>query len=240
MLFNPTIHRTSDTFLNSHISDRFVSPPLKPYSDEKEYFEYAGTVVKQYEKLYRASTTKTDAGKALMRLSSLDEYAPKRVKDELINLEKGKSSTHPTLRFIPAPARLEFLAAMAIHQAFKNVVVTPNYPCDDEGLPLTTASGDKGDIECIEGHRGVLVEVTLACGRTQTIMECWPISRHLDTFAKKSEDPNAEALFVAPTIYDDTLKQFSWLKATEEQSIRSYKISDFISFLTDARFLSSH
>lgn len=29
MLFNPTIHRTSDTFLNTHISDRFVLPPLE-------------------------------------------------------------------------------------------------------------------------------------------------------------------------------------------------------------------
>lgn len=212
----------------------------KTYSDEKEYFIYAGTVVEKYEELYRASTAKTESGKALVKLSSLDEYAPQKVKDELINLEKGKSSTHPTLRFIPAPARLEFLTAMAIHQTFKNVVVTPNYPCDDEGLPLTTASGDKGDIECIEGFRGILVEVTLACGRTQTIMECWPISRHLDTFAKKSGDPNAEVLFVAPTLYDDTLQQFSWLKDTKEQRIRSYKISDFISFLTDTHSLSSH
>ncbi|AEE12702.1 AlwI family type II restriction endonuclease [Porphyromonas asaccharolytica] len=210
-----------------------------PFSDEKKYFEYASTIVPYFDKACTALTIKTDAGKALKRLSSLSEYAPDMVKKELSIIEKGRSSKHPTLRFVPAPARLEFLTALAICQTFEKVAVSPNYPCDDEGLPLSTAGGDKGDIECMEGSRGVLVEVTTAGGRTQTMMECWPVGRHLETFAKESGDFNAEGVFVAPTLYIDTIDQFSWLKERKGLVVRSYKISDFISFLEKSTTLIS-
>ena len=67
------------------------------------------------------------------------------------------------------------------------VRVIPNYPCDDEGLPTSTAGGigDKGDIECFEKSNSILVEVTMAEGRIQTTMEVWPITRHLEAFQNK-------------------------------------------------------
>ena len=43
----------------------------------------------------------------------------------------------------------------------------------------------QGDIECIEPLKGTLVEVTMAEGRTQTMMEIWPIERHLMEFKEK-------------------------------------------------------
>lgn len=52
------------------------------------------------------------------------------------------SSSHNILRFIAAPARLEFLTALAIKSKLPAVEVIPNYPCDDEGLPTSTAGGD--------------------------------------------------------------------------------------------------
>ena len=185
----------------------------------------------------RAPVPKTRAGELLPRLSILEEYAPEKVKSELISLSKGISSKHPTLRFVPAPARLEFLTAPAISQNFESVTVSPNYPCDDEGLPLSTAGGDKGDIECREGRRGILVEVTMAGGRTQTMMEVWPIGRHLDAFSKSFGDGEAQGLFVAPSLYPDTLDQFSWLRDTKRQVIRPYKILDFLKMIEESDFL---
>ena len=202
-----------------------------PIFGEKEYFDYAGRLLPYFSGLMLAPAPKTRAGEFLPRLSELHEYAPDMVKAELYGLSKGLASKHPTLRFIPAPARLEFLTALAISQNFDSVIVSPNYPCDDEGLPLSTAGGDKGDIECREGRRGILVEVTMAGGRLQTMMEVWPIGRHLEAFSKDFEEGNAQGLFVAPSLYPDTLNQFAWLRDSKRQVIHPYKIADFLDMI---------
>ena len=75
--------------------------------------------------------------------------------------------------------RLEFLTSLAIKANYTDLKIVPNYPCDDEGIPTSTAGGqgNQGDIECFE-EQNVLVEVTMSGGRTQTMMEVWPIKRH--------------------------------------------------------------
>ena len=50
--------------------------------------------------------------------------------------------------------------------------------------------------------------MTLHEGAIQTKNEGWPVGRHLNDFAAKHEP--ASCVFVAPTIYEDTVSQFEW------------------------------
>lgn len=115
------------------------------------------------------------------------------------------SSSHNVLKFISAPARLEFLTALAIKSKLPGVEVIPNYPCDDEGLPTSTAGGNNGDIECFETTNSILVEVTMAEGRQQTMMEVWPISRHLEEF-KTNMSMRIRNVYLSPQVYLQILK----------------------------------
>ena len=67
-------------------------------------------------------------------------------------------------------------------------------------------------------------------GRTQTMMEVWPIARHITEFSKKIK---AESMshFIAPSIFSDSEKQIKYVKDTEGLNIRPKSIDDFIIFL---------
>jgi hypothetical protein len=110
--------------------------------------------------------------------------------------------------------------------------VIPNYPCDDEGLPTSTAGGvgNQGDIECFEMTKGILVEVTMAEGRTQTKMEVWPISRHLEAFSQKY-NLDSQCVFIAPSIFNASEKQINYTKDVYDLHIRPYKIDEFVNYL---------
>lgn len=140
------------------------------------------------------------------------------------------------MKFIDAPSRLEFLTALAIKTKLPHVEVIPNFPIDDTGLPTSTAGGGIGDIECVEAPNAILVEVTMAQGRTQTMMEVWPIERHLVEFKEKYEVPS-QCVFVAPSIFNDTVRQIEFVKFTNNLIIRPYKIDDFVGYLETSRTL---
>lgn len=79
----------------------------------------------------------------------------------------------------------------------------------------------------------------MAEGRQQTIMEVWPISRHLEEFKGKYEFGDSQCVFVAPSIFADTKDQIDWAKDRKQVVIRPYKIVDFINFLDTATTLYS-
>lgn len=132
--------------------------------------------------------------------------------------------------------RLEFLTALAIKSKLPTVIVKPNYSCDDTGLPTSTAGGNKGDIECFENGNGVLVEVTMAEGRTQTMMEVWPIQRHLSEFIAEY-NISSQCVFIAPSIFTDSKDQIEWVKDRKNLIIRDYAIDDWTTYLEKARTL---
>lgn len=180
---------------------------------------------------------KTAAAEKLAGLVS--EYPWEDIKAELHNLATKTSSKHSVLKFIAAPARLEFLTALAIKSQLPDAEVVPNYPCDDEGLPTSTAGGNAGDIECREHPNGVLVEVTMAEGRQQTMMEIWPIGRHLSDFKKKFGSSDAQCMFIAPSIFSDSIKQIKYVKQEDHLTIRPYEIAAFIEYMSTAKALYS-
>lgn len=202
------------------------------YQTEMAYFEYMSAVDEKLFSLHAAEMPKTVAAEKLSEL--VTDYPWETIKTELNNLAKKKASKHDVLRFIAAPARLEFLTALAIKSQLPEVTVIPNYTCDDEGLPTSTARGNVGDIECYERQNGVLVEVTMAEGRQQTVMEVWPIERHLSDFLHKVEPGDAQCIFVAPTIYGDTERQISFVRYDSGLTIRPYRIEDFVGYMEQA------
>jgi hypothetical protein len=201
------------------------------YETERAYFDYMAQIDENLFAIVPIVVDATHSEELLQKW--VTNYAWNNIKAELnILATRNKVSKDEVLKFLPNPVRLEFLTALAIKSKLPEVRVIPNYPCDDEGLPTSTAGGmgDQGDIECFEKTNGILVEVTMAEGRVQTTMEVWPISRHLEAFQNKYKR-NSQCFFIAPSIFSDSERQIKWVKSEENLTIRPYKIDDFISYL---------
>lgn len=198
------------------------------FDDERAYFEYMAELDTNLIKISSHKPAASASEKLLDNWLSIYNWAV--IKKELNNLATKKNSSDNILKLLAAPSRLEFLTALAIRCKMPNVRVVPNYSCDDEGLPTSTAGGNKGDIECYEKQNGVLVEVTMAMGRTQTMMEVWPIERHLDNFQKRQK---SQCIFVAPSIYSDSQRQIQFItfNSKGEKKIRPYDIEHLLIFL---------
>ncbi len=204
------------------------------YTEERAYFDYMAELDPN---LISIQAKPIDASNSETLLNEwLTVYPWSSIKKELNNLSAKKASSDKVLKLLAAPSRLEFLTALAIKSKLPDVRVIPNYSCDDTGLPTSTAGGNKGDIECYEQKRGILVEVTMAMGRTQTMMEVWPIERHLDDMRK---DYEAQCIFVAPAIYPDSEKQIQFVayQSQGEKKIRPYAISELITYLEKSYML---
>ena len=200
------------------------------FSSEKEYFQYMAEYDESLVNLETKKLTVDENEKLLLKW--VDIYPWSTIKSELGGLANKSKSNDDILKLLSHPVRLEFLTALAIKSKHPNLKVVPNYPVDDEGLPTSTAGGqgNQGDIECFEDENGILVEVTMSGGRTQTMMEVWPIARHLEEFSKKANS-NSMCHFVAPSIYIDSKKQIKYVRHTEGLNIKHRTISDFIDFL---------
>lgn len=198
------------------------------FDDERAYFEYMAELDTNLIQISSHKPAASASEKLLDNWLSIYNWAV--IKKELNNLATKKNSSDNILKLLAAPSRLEFLTALAIRCKMPSVRVVPNYSCDDEGLPTSTAGGNKGDIECYEKQNGVLVEVTMAMGRTQTMMEVWPIERHLDDFQKRQK---SQCIFVAPSIYSDSQRQIQFItfNSKGEKKIRPYDIEHLLIFL---------
>lgn len=200
----------------------------KHFDDERAYFNYMAELDTKLIKISSQQPSTTASEKLLDNWLSVYNWSV--IKKELKNLATKKSSTDNILKLLAAPTRLEFLTALAIRCKMPDVRVVPNYCCDDEGLPTSTAGGNKGDIECYEQQCGILVEVTMAMGRTQTMMEVWPIERHLDEFQKHQK---SQCIFVAPSIYSDSERQIQFIifNSKGKKKIRPYDIEHLLNYL---------
>lgn len=201
----------------------------KKYESEEEYFDYISTVDGN---LFSIAPKRISAEtKAGFLEKWAGRYSWSMIKAEMLILSKRSLAKDETMKYLSHPVRLEFLTALAIKSQFPNVRVIPNYPVDDEGIPTSTAAGvgNTGDIECFESENGILVEVTMSAGRTQTIMEVWPIARHLKEFQKKSAD--SMCYFVAPSIFIDSRWQVEFAREKENLRIFPKTIEEFLAYL---------
>lgn len=204
------------------------------YDDEHKYFEYMSKIDNNLISFEASYVSEENANSLLSEWLKL--YNWEIIKEELHVLSSHKTSKDGVLKYLSAPIRLEFLTALAIKSKMPNVIVKPNYTYDDTGLPTSTAGGNRGDIECYEGNNGILVEVTMSQGRTQTMMEIWPIERHLISFITENNF-YAQCIFIAPTIYQDSKRQIDFVKHENNLLIRPYCIDDFSKYLEKEKTL---
>ena len=209
----------------------------KKYATEESYFEYMSAVDENLISFVAKPVSVGERDAFLAKWVGI--YPWNRIKDEMLNLAKKRLTKDDVLKYLSNPVRLEFLVSLAIKSKFPNVRVVSNYPYDDEGLPTSTAGGvgDKGDIECFEDVRGILVEVTMSEGRTQTMMEVWPISRHLSQFQEGTKD--SMCYFVAPSIFKDSVMQINYVKEKENLSILPKTIEGFLTHIENSSILYS-
>ena len=207
----------------------------KKYDTEEKYFAYISTIDENLISFVPKSITISEQDKFLTKW--VDVYSWETIKLEMQNLAKKHLTKDDILKYLSNPVRLEFLSALAVKSKFPNVKVIPNYPIDDEGIPTSTAGGvgNTGDIECFENVNGILIEVTMSEGRTQTMMEVWPISRHLAEFKKKTK--NSMCYFIAPSIFSDSVKQIEYVKQTENLSISPKTIEEFLEHIDNNNIL---
>lgn len=207
----------------------------KKYDTEENYFEYISTIDKNLVLFVPKSISASEQDKFLAKWVNIYSWGTIRL--EMLNLAKKRLTKDNILKYLSGPIRLEFLTALAVKSKFPNVKVIPNYPIDDEGLPTSTAGGigNTGDIECYEDANGVLIEVTMSEGRTQTVMEIWPISRHLAEFGKKTE--NSMCYFVAPSIFSDSLSQIEYVKEKDNLLIIPKTIEEFLKHINNKDIL---
>ncbi len=201
----------------------------KKYPDEKSYFAYVSRID---PKLLSKAVVPTKISEKIKSVEKwVGIYSWDSIKKELMILGKKTLTRDEVLKYLPAPVRLEFLTSLAVKSKFSTMIVVPNYPIDDEGLPTATAGGanDTGDIECSEKEEGALIEVTMAEGRVQTVMEVWPITRHLKEFQKKFKE--ARCLFIAPSIFIDSQRQISYVMSIEALTITAKTVEEFITHL---------
>ena len=206
----------------------------KHYEDEYEYFKYMSKIDTELIAQKTELATQEQANDLLSEWLKI--YSWESIKSEIKNLATRKNSKDSVLKLLAAPVRLEFLTALAIKCKLKKVIVKPNYASDDTGLPTSTAGGNKGDIECFENEKGILVEVTMSEGRTQTMMEIWPIQRHLADFIAENKF-SAQCIFTAPTVFADSKDQIEWVKERKGLKIRDYPIEKFTEYLENTEKL---
>lgn len=200
------------------------------FETEKDYFNYMSKTDENLIQTESAVLSVDENDKFLSKW--VEYYSWGVIKNELIGLSKRSSSKDGILKLLSHPTRLEFLTSLAIKSKFRNLKIIPNYPTDDEGIPTSTAGGqgNQGDIECFEENNGILVEVTMSGGRTQTVMEVWPITRHLNEFSRKVNN-KVMCHFIAPSIFYDSRQQIQYVNDTEKLNIKPRTIEQFIKFL---------
>ena len=196
------------------------------YDTEREYFNYMAKIDNKLLSIESKKVNVEDNNKYLTKWTWL--YTFDQIKSELNILSKRGLSKDWILKYLTNPVRLEFLTALAIKSKFPNIKVIPNYPCDDEWIPTSTAwwNWNQWDIECFENNNWILVEVTMSEGRSQTSMEIWPIARHLEKFSEKIN--NSMCYFIAPSIFKDSDRQIKFLKQEDNLLIIPKTITEFI------------
>ena len=72
-------------------------------------------------------------------------------------------------------------------------------------------------------------------GRTQTVMEVWPITRHLEEFSKNSRD--SMCYFIAPSIFKDSERQIEYVKEKDKLFILPKTIEEFLEHIGSRKIL---
>ncbi|GAB1370145.1 hypothetical protein MASR1M45_02030 [Candidatus Kapaibacterium sp.] len=206
----------------------------KLFETEREFYNYISIV--DFDLISKLSVYVAPARTSNKELEKWIEYYQwERIKAEMLNLSQNKSSKDDILKIIERPLRLEFLTSLAIQCKLPKVTIKPNFLSDDEGLPISFASGGNPDIECYENREIALVEVTLLTGTQQHIRESYSVQRHLEEFKAKNE--NSYSIFISPKCFIDTCRNAAFIKFQYDLDVKILDIDLFLNQLENHRSL---
>jgi len=223
---------TKETTTVNYILENYTSYP--EFTSEKDFFNYIGKVDASLIATLSVYRAPAKATKAELE-KWVNHYEWEIIKTEMLNLAQKKSSEDDILRVIEQPLRLEFLTSLAILKKLPNVIVKPNFVSDDEGLPTSFASGGSPDIECLEDHDTILVEVTLLTGTQQHIRESFSVHRHLEEYTKNGI--KSYSIFISPKSFIDTERYFNFIKK-DGLEVRISDIDEFVNNLENKTTLN--
>ena len=137
----------------------------------------------------------------------------KQTKLDLLNDTKKIENIINDLKDIKAikkfsPEKFEKIITEALKIINDEIKIKPNYPMDDNGEPISHATGNQPDIECFYESFNAICEVTLDTSNFQWIRETQPVMRHLRVFENKNSHTKNYCLFISPKIHIDTLYHF--------------------------------
>lgn len=181
-------------------------------------------------------------------LSARFNQRKERVNSQVNRLKKRNASdikdilnTYDLIKkgeIIDAPAMMEWNTWRALTM-IDDGKIKYNFSPDDNGLPLSTASGNKADIEGEYDKFNLLVEVTLSTGKRQYDTEGEPVTRHVGEKQIKSKKPTF-GLFIANKLQDNVIYHF-FLTSMLNSSVYNGKVNiipmdidNFISFFKHA------
>ncbi len=152
------------------------------------------------------------------------------IKENLIKL-CNNGRTDERFKYIPDPLQFEFFLSLFMYKIYgKELNIKPNYKVDANGMPISHAPGNMGDIEITSKNIYWLVEATLIKNKTQQLNnETTNLFRHIS-----ADNYNSKYLsLVAPHIHEDTQRLFeattiARINGTSNFSAKPYNIVDFI------------
>lgn len=145
--------------------------------------------------------------------------------------------TDERFKYISDPLKFEFFIAIFMYILYgKNYKIKPNYKVDANGLPISHAPGNIGDIEILGKQIYWLLEVTLIRNKTQQLNnETVNLFRHINA----QETDEKYLSLIAPYIHQDTetLYKASTISlitdGLENFFAKPYDISEFIKISKD-------
>ena len=212
--------------------------------DKKNYFYKIGSlensVINIIKKYRRKEFTQIDNYNKLIK-NIVEKYKldEKYIINHLKKIDSAKIKEIPAFKGIQPSIKFEFYISIFIYLVLgEKYNIRPNYKMDSNGIPISHAPGNKGDIEVYTEKIYWILEVSLMRNRMQQYNnETTNLIRHLNS----KEDIKENYLsFVAPYVHEDTQRLFDALIITlkiqenmRKVNARAYNLDEFIKIVKE-------
>ncbi|OUN47457.1 AlwI family type II restriction endonuclease [Enterococcus cecorum] len=216
------------------------------------YFDYMGKIDDALRFMPDAlETQEAKDAKELAIEKWASDYDWQFLKEEMVNTVSKRQSNHLVLKYVTAPARLEFLSAIVMKKALPRLKVLANYKADDQGIPFSTASGSKknnigADIDVFENDVHAIVEPTVSLQRSfQVEHELPSIRNHVLNTAHHDVDNGLNfrewfCLFIASNISRDVGDQSELIRRANGVEIYPWDIEDFVDYSQNVKSIRDY
>ena len=212
--------------------------------DKKAYFYKIGSlensVINIIKKYRRKEFTQIDNYNKLIK-NIVEKYKldEKYIINHLKKIDSAKIKEIPAFKGIQPSIKFEFYISIFIYLVLgEKYNIRPNYKMDSNGIPISHAPGNKGDIEVYTEKIYWILEVSLMRNRMQQYNnETTNLIRHLNS---KEDFKENYLSFVAPYVHEDTQRLFDALIITlkiqenmRKVNARAYNLDEFIKIVKE-------